>query len=55
MVRAHAAGLRILEVPALFLRRFDKTSSVHALGDTLDYLRKLRAFRPVARALRSGQ
>jgi hypothetical protein len=55
MVRAHAAGLRILEVPALFVRRFDKASSVHALGDTLDYLRKLRAFRPVARALRSGQ
>ncbi len=52
MVRAHAAGLRIVEVPALFLRRFDKASSVHALRDTVEYLRKLRAFRPVARALR---
>jgi glycosyltransferase involved in cell wall biosynthesis len=52
MVRAHAAGLRIIEVPVLFLRRFDKTSSVHAIRDTVDYLRKLWAFRPVARALR---
>jgi glycosyltransferase involved in cell wall biosynthesis len=52
MVRAHAAKLRIIEVPVLFLRRFDKTSSVHAVRDTVEYLRKLWAFRPVARALR---
>lgn len=52
MVRAHAAGLRIIEVPVLFLRRFDKTSSVHAVRDSVEYLRKLWAFRPVARALR---
>ncbi len=52
MVRAHAAGLRIVEVPALFLRRFDKESSVHAVRDTAEYLRKLWTFRPIARALR---
>jgi glycosyltransferase involved in cell wall biosynthesis len=52
MVRAHAAGLRVVEVPALFLRRFDKASSVHALRDTVEYLRKLWAFRPIARALK---
>jgi glycosyltransferase involved in cell wall biosynthesis len=52
MVRAYFAGLRIIEVPALFLRRFDKASSVHAVRDTVDYLRKVWAFRGVARALR---
>ena len=52
MVRAHFAGLRIVEVPSLFLRRFDKASSVHAVRDTLDYLKKLWAFRTVVGALR---
>jgi len=52
MVRAHFAGLRIAEVPALFLRRFDKASSVHNVRDTVEYLRKVWAFRTVARALR---
>ena len=52
MVRAHAAGLRMVEVPVLFLRRFDKASSVRAFRDTVEYLRKLWAFRPIARALR---
>ena len=53
MVRAHAAGLRVVEVPALFLRRFDKQSSVKPVRDTLDYLRKLWRFRATAKALRS--
>jgi glycosyltransferase involved in cell wall biosynthesis len=53
MVRAHYAGLRIVEVPALFLRRFDKQSSVHAVRDTLDYLIKLWRFRAVASGLRA--
>jgi glycosyltransferase involved in cell wall biosynthesis len=52
MVRAQVAGLRIVEVPALFLRRFDKVSSVHNVRDTLEYLRKVWAFRAVVRALR---
>ena len=52
MVRAHAAGLRIVEVPALFLRRFDKQSSVRPVRDSIDYLRKLWRFRATARALR---
>ena len=45
MVRAHYAGLRIVEIPALFVRRFDKQSSVRAIGDTMDYFRKLWRFR----------
>lgn len=55
MVRAHYAGLRIVEIPALFLRRFDKQSSVHAVRDTMDYLVKLWRFRAVARALKEGR
>jgi len=51
MVRAHHAGLRIEEVPALFLRRFDKQSTVQPVRDTLDYLRKLWRFRATARTL----
>jgi hypothetical protein len=50
--RAHFAGLRIIEIPALFVRRFDKQSSLHPLADSLDYARKLRAFRRVAARLR---
>lgn len=45
MVRAHYAGLRIIEIPALFIRRFDKRSSVRAVADSVDYLRKLWTFR----------
>jgi glycosyltransferase involved in cell wall biosynthesis len=52
MVRAHYAGLAIAEIPALFLRRFDKQSSVHAVRDTLEYLRKLWRFRPVVAQLK---
>jgi glycosyltransferase involved in cell wall biosynthesis len=55
MVRAHYAGLRIVEIPALFLRRFDKSSSVRPIRDSLDYLRKLWRFRTTARALRAGR
>jgi len=38
MVFARGAGLRILEEPVLFLRRFDKHSSVNVIRDTGDYL-----------------
>ena len=54
MVRAHYAGLRAVEIPALFLRRFDKQSSVRPVRDTLDYLVKLWRFRKVVRQLRGG-
>jgi glycosyltransferase involved in cell wall biosynthesis len=55
MVRAHYAGLRIIEIPALFVRRFDKTSSLNPVSDAIDYLGKLRRFRPVAARLREGR
>jgi glycosyltransferase AglD len=52
MVRAHHAGLAIVELPVLFVRRFDKQSSVQPIRDSLDYFRKLWRFRATARALR---
>ncbi len=45
MVYARRAGLRITEVPVLFLRRFDKVSSVNIFRDTLDYVVQLLKFR----------
>ncbi len=45
MIRAQRAGLRVGFVPALFLRRPDKASTVRLVRDTLDYLRCLWAFR----------
>jgi len=55
MVRAYFAGLRIIEIPALFQRRFDKQSSLHPVQDSLDYARKLWAFRRVTADLRRRQ
>ncbi len=45
MVYARRSGLRILEEPVLFLRRFDKHSSVNIVRDTVDYLVNLWRFR----------
>ena len=53
MARAEAAGLRIIEIPALFIRRFDKQSTLNPLADTIDYLGKLWRFRRVMRGLRA--
>jgi glycosyltransferase involved in cell wall biosynthesis len=49
MVRAERRGLRIEEVPGAYIRRYDKASTVRGLRDSLDYFRRLLAFR---RALR---
>lgn len=51
MVRAYHAGLHIVEIPALFVRRFDKQSSLNVLSDSVDYFRKLWRFRRVAAQL----
>lgn len=45
MVYAKRAGLRIVEVPVLFLRRFDKKSSVNIVRDTIEYVIQLIRFR----------
>jgi glycosyltransferase involved in cell wall biosynthesis len=52
MVRSYFSGLRIIEIPTLFLKRYDKPSTVRPLHDTVDYLRKLARFRKEAEVLR---
>ncbi len=46
MTRAALADLRIHEFPVLFLRRWDKTSTVRFLPDIWRYLVELQRFRP---------
>jgi len=45
IVYGKRAGLRIAEIPVLFIRRFDKKSSVRVLRDILDYTVSLWGFR----------
>jgi len=45
MVRSYYKGYNIAEIPCLFLRRFDKASTVSPLADTVDYFRQLWRFR----------
>jgi glycosyltransferase involved in cell wall biosynthesis len=54
MVRASLRGLRIEEIPVLFLRRADKQSTVRPVADTLNYFRRLWRFRGTLAALRRG-
>ena len=51
MVRAERRGLRIAEIPGAYIRRFDKTSTVRGMRDSIRYFGKLLAFR---RAMRAG-
>ena len=44
VVTAMRRGLRVVEVPCLYVRRYDKPSSVRLLRDSIDYLRALRRF-----------
>ena len=50
MVRAARRGLRIAEVPGAYIRRYDKTSTVSGLRDSLRYFGKLLSFRRRLRA-----
>jgi len=45
MLRAERAGLRIVEIPGAFVRRYDKRSTVRGLRDSADYFVKLLRFR----------
>lgn len=45
MARAALADLRIIEMPVLFLRRYDKESTVRIVRDTWNYLVELHRFR----------
>ena len=50
MVRSYYKQHKIAEIPCLFLRRFDKPSTVSPLADTIDYFRKLWRFRETVRS-----
>ena len=52
MARSYLHGYHIREIPCLFLRRFDKHSTVNPLQDTFDYLGKLWQFRQAIARLR---
>ncbi len=52
MALCYLAGLRVVEIPCLFQRRFDKRSTVNAIPDSLDYLRSILRFRRKAAELR---
>ncbi|MDX9752510.1 MAG: glycosyltransferase family 2 protein [bacterium] len=45
MAWMHYSGFRVKEIPALFLRRWDKPSTVKPLQDSIQYLRELLRFR----------
>jgi len=55
MVRSYLRGYKIVEVPCLFVRRFDKISSVHAWTDTWDYFVKLWRFRKIVLARKKAR
>lgn len=52
MTRAYLAGFQIEEPPCLFIKRYDKKSSVHLIKDSLYYLVKLYRFRQVVKKMR---
>jgi len=45
MVRAHRRGLKIKEIPCLFIRRYERPSSVRGMRDSIMYFRKLHDFK----------
>lgn len=45
MVRSQLARLKTKEIPVVFIRRFDKTSTVRLVPDTLVYLKELWKFK----------
>ncbi len=47
MVRAYYHGLRIAEIPILFIRKNQEFSTLHTFSDTLYYFKKLLSFRKV--------
>ncbi len=48
MARSYFAGLKIVEIPTLFIKRYDKKSSVRLFHDTFEYFQKLIRFRQEA-------
>jgi len=45
MSRAHMAGYQVAEIPCLFIRQWDKASTVNPVADSIEYFVKLSRFR----------
>jgi glycosyltransferase involved in cell wall biosynthesis len=54
MTRSYLRGYRIVEIPCLFQRRFDKRSTVNPWRDSIEYVGKLFRFRATVVRLRAG-
>jgi len=52
IARAYFRGLKIVEIPTLYIRRMDKKSTVRILPDVIYYLKKLFWFKREAKRLR---
>lgn len=52
MTRAYFGGLKIVELPTVFIKRNEVPTTVRIVPDTIEYWRQLRRFRPEARRLR---
>jgi glycosyltransferase AglD len=50
MVRAARRGLKIAEIPGAYVRRYDKTSTVRGMRDSLRYFGRLWSFRKALKA-----
>jgi len=55
MAISEVFGLRMIEIPCLFIRRRDKTSTLRVWRASLDYLGNLIRFRRQLRALRASR
>ncbi len=53
MARAYFGGLRIVELPTIFVKRYEVPSTVRIIPDTIEYWRQLRRFRPEAARLQA--
>jgi glycosyltransferase involved in cell wall biosynthesis len=54
MVRSHLMGYKIVEIPSLFVRRYDKKSTVNDFRDSVTHFVKLWRFRRVVKQLRAA-
>ena len=54
VLRAHAAGLHLTQIPCAFVRRLDKTSTVRVVRDTYEYAKALWGYRQRERLARDG-
>jgi glycosyltransferase involved in cell wall biosynthesis len=51
MARAYFGGLKVVELPAVFVKRPEVPSTVRIIPDSLEYWRQVRHFRPEAQRL----